>query len=497
MPRTARPPRPLLRLRVSLADSDPEIWRLLEVDAALTLAELHDVLQLAFGWRDSHLHNFSDHELYTRPTDLPRIGREPRIWGSDDPLIEPGEGELPEREWTLAQVFDGFDGPLYYEYDFGDSWTHLIELIERIDDDPDAPKARLLRGKRRGPLDDSGGIGGYEEKLEILADPKHPEHDFIADWIHWVSGAWTPFNPELAELDHINQEFAVRFDGRLGMSGLPTDAFPGSPTSAGAERTPAEAALAAAPPLSDDAAIVDLLARLPVPLRGELRGLLRRTGALAPVNIDPATAAAMVEPFLWLVRRAGADGIRLTQAGWLPPAVVSEAMRELGWEERWIGKLNREDQTLPIAELRADAVRFGLLRKSKGALHATAAARKHIDDPLALLRMLAGATLRRARSEIERDITVLVAVDLATGRDTEDPSGYGYEMSGILFGLDALGWGGADGSTLTGDMISRSVISVLRQLDPLDIFERNRWKRGAVTEHGRAFGRALLRAPVE
>ncbi|WP_308465604.1 plasmid pRiA4b ORF-3 family protein [Rathayibacter soli] len=495
--RTIRPPRPLLRLRVSLAESEPEIWRLLEVDAGLSLAELHDVLQLAFGWRDSHLHNFADHEQYLPQNQLPRIGRKPRVWASDEPYVEPVDGQLSERDWTLTQVFDGFDGPLYYEYDFGDGWNHQIELVERIADAPDAPKALLLRGERRGPLDDSGGIGGYEEKLEILADPKHPEHDFIADWVHWVSGAWTPFDPELVEFDHINQELAIRFDGGLGMSGLPTDAFPGSSASASAGLTAAEAALAATPPLLDDAAIVDLLTRIPVSARIELRGLLRRSGALAPANIDSATAAAMVEPFLWFVRKAGADGIRLTQAGWLPPAVVSDAIRELGWKNRWIGMMNREERTPPIANLRADAVRFGLLRKSKGVLHATAAARKLLDDPGALLRMLAGAILRRARSDIERDITVLVALDLATGHTTQVPSGFGYESSSILYGLEVLGWGGPGGGPLTDEMISSSLHQMIRQLDPLDVFEQTVWRHGEATEHGRAFGRLMLRAPIE
>ncbi len=38
-------------------------------------------------------------------------------------------------------------------------------------------------------------------------------------------------------------------------------------------------------------------------------------------------------------------------------------MRELGWESRWVGKVNREDQTFPILQLRDSAQRLGLLRK--------------------------------------------------------------------------------------------------------------------------------------
>ena len=492
----ARPASVVLRLRVSILGSDPEIWRELEVDAGLALAELHDVLQIAFGWRESHLHKFTDHDSFARRRDLPRIGRPPRTWAPEDSYgdgpYSDNDGELPESEWTLAKVFDGFDGPLYYEYDFGDGWVHLIELLERIDDDRKAPKAVLLRGERRGPLEDSGGIGGYYEKLDILADPRHPKHEEIAEWMRWVAGPWLPFDPDLLDVDHVNGEFAVRFDRGLGMSGLPTDAFPGRPK-------PAEHAASSAgavPLLPADAAIIDLIERLPVPLRGELRGLLRRSGALIPVDIDVDTAAAMVEPFLWLVRRAGADGIRLTQAGWLPPAVVSDAMRELGWADRWIGKANREDQTAPIATLREDATRFGLLRKRNGVLQATAAARGFVDDPVGLWRMLAETFLRRTRSDVERDIAILVAVDIATGRVAEDESGIGYDMAGILFGLEALGWASANGGSLTRDVIAGPVYETLGQLGALGVFEMGGWRRSGITQGGRAFAQAMLRSPV-
>ena len=62
----------------------------------------------------------------------------------------------------------------------------------------------------------------------------------------------------------------------------------------------------------------------------------------------------MVRRYAWLVRRTGA-GLALTQAGWLPPAVVTEAMDALWPDDRWIGKRNREDLTEPVRRLRASA----------------------------------------------------------------------------------------------------------------------------------------------
>lgn len=482
----------LLRLRVSILESDPEIWRQLEVDAELSLAELHDLLQIAFGWRESHLHNFSDHDPFARRLDLPRIGRSPRIWGPDDPDND-DEDELPEGEWSLARVFDEFDGPLYYEYDFGDRWIHQIELIERIDNTQGAPKARLLGGERRGPLEDSGGTQGYREKLDIVADPRHPEHEKITEWMRWVAGPWIPSDPDALDNDHANREFAVRFDHGLGMSGLQTDALP-------ARLKPAEHDAGAGrsePLLPDDAAIVDVVERLPVPLRSELRGLLYSSGALSAAEIDADTAAAMVEPFLWLVRRAGAEGIRLTQAGWLPPTVVSESMHELGWVDRSIGKANREDQTPPIARLRDDATRLGLLRKKNGALLATATGRRYLDDPVGLWWMLADSFLRRARSAAERDIRTLLALDVATGRANGNATDIGYDMSGILFGLEALGWANPNGESLTEDTIARPVYEAVDTLKAIGVFEMTGWRRSAVTDGGRAFARAILRSPLE
>lgn len=479
-----------LRLRVAIVGSDPQIWRLLEVDSSLTLSQLHDLLQVAFGWRESHLHQFTDHDPFARHDELARIGRAPRTWAPDGPF-EGNEG-LPEAEWTLGQVFDGFDGPLFYEYDFGDGWTHRMDLVERVERERSSLPAVLLKGERRGPLEDSGGVSGYHRKLAILVDPGHPEHEEVTEWVRWVAGGWAPFDPEHFDADHVNDEFAVRFDFRLGMSGLPTDAFPSRPKPA--EQVSGSAA--SVPLLPADAAIVDLVERLPVPVRGELRGLLRRSGALDPAEVDASTAASMVEPFLWLLRRAGSDGIRLTQAGWLPPVVVSDAMRELGWSTRWIGKVNREDQTPPIANLREEAVRFGLLRKRNGVLLATTAGRGYLDDPLGLWRMLSTTFLRRTRFHAERDIAILVALDVATGSMTEGDWPGEYDMTGVLYGLGMLGWRDVDGAQLERNAIAASVFDTVRRLQDVGVFHMQDWRRSGITDGGRAFARAILRSPV-
>lgn len=69
-------------------------------------------------------------------------------------------------------------GPLRYDYDFGDSWEHQIELIEVIEGLPQVPV--VIQGERHGPLEDSCGVHGYASLVEILADPTHRGHQDIA-----------------------------------------------------------------------------------------------------------------------------------------------------------------------------------------------------------------------------------------------------------------------------------------------------------------------------
>jgi hypothetical protein len=81
----------------------------------------------------------------------------------------------------------------------------------------------------------------------------------------------------------------------------------------------------------------------------------------------------------WLLDQAGTDGLQLTQDGYLKPAVVSQAVHELGWAYRCAGAANREIQTLPVLMLRQQLQTWKLLRKSKGRLVRSPAGRKMHD----------------------------------------------------------------------------------------------------------------------
>ncbi len=140
--------------------------------------------------------------------------------------------------------------------------------------------------------------------------------------------------------------------------------------------------------------------------------------------------AGVVESYRWLLARVG-DGVRLTQAGHLPPALVAETLQHLGWADDWIGKPNREDQTLPVLDLRDSAQRLGLLRKHRGTLLPTVAGRRVADDPAGLWQHLA-ARLPVARNDPERDAGLLYLLTVAAARP--EPG----EL--VAAGLSVLGW---------------------------------------------------------
>lgn len=199
----------VLEVRVELVDSEPEIWRRFELRGSLALSQVHQVLQAAFGWEDAHLHRFvaSDPFAPLRPVD----GEFPEVpqWLPGQQCEEPGD--RPEEDCSLDQLLALGSGRAFYEYDFGDSWLHRLELVSRQPGDEDSPPARLIDGARRGPLEDSGGFPGYEEIMDALADPSHPDYSEHAAWVADITGSDAPFDPAFLDIPAVNQAVAKLF----------------------------------------------------------------------------------------------------------------------------------------------------------------------------------------------------------------------------------------------------------------------------------------------
>ncbi len=161
----------ILQLHAGLNYIEPPIWRRLLIPGAVTFGGLHHVLQTAFGWTNSHLHRFSR-----------------------------GRTELREGI-AIREAFGKKNATVLYEYDFGDSWEVRL-VLEDVLRSAEIAGPTCVDGARAGPLDDCGGVPGYENLLEALADAQHPDHD---DLVEWSGGN---YDPEVFDREAINRALA-------------------------------------------------------------------------------------------------------------------------------------------------------------------------------------------------------------------------------------------------------------------------------------------------
>ncbi len=178
----------IYKIKITLRDSKPPIWRRVAVEGQISLGHLHWVIQLAMGWTNSHLHQFIVGDTF---------------YGMCDPeFSDLGMETLDEEKFTLQEIASDVGSKFKYEYDFGDGWEHLLH-VEAISE-PEAGVAYpyCLKGKRSCPPEDVGGIWGYHNFLETLQDEKHPEHESYVEWIG------DGFESEHFDLEEANQQLA-------------------------------------------------------------------------------------------------------------------------------------------------------------------------------------------------------------------------------------------------------------------------------------------------
>jgi hypothetical protein len=165
------------RLRVTMNEVEPPVLRVVDVPAGVLLSELHDLLQVAIGWTDSHLHAFvADGVRY----------------GVPDP--DAFEDERDESGVTLRALPTRFTDL----YDYGDGWEHEVEVTGSGGD-----RSGVVAGEGACPPEDVGGPHGYTEFLTVLANPRDPEHDHMRSW----AGPWSAIF-DLATADLLVQQTA-------------------------------------------------------------------------------------------------------------------------------------------------------------------------------------------------------------------------------------------------------------------------------------------------
>jgi hypothetical protein len=187
-------------LRVTLYYVRPEVWRLLRVPHDIRMDRLHGVLQMAFDWTNSHLHQF--HLMDEKGSITGYIGMcEPDSLGIFPARQPPAQDETKR---LLKNFLSKPGDRIGYEYDFGDSWLHEITLAAVGSQPRRLTHASCLDGARACPPEDCGGPPGYDHLRAILKKPRHPEY---AETIEWLGGGFDPAGFDLAgtnrALEHV------------------------------------------------------------------------------------------------------------------------------------------------------------------------------------------------------------------------------------------------------------------------------------------------------
>lgn len=173
----------IYQIKVTLRYTHHSIWRRILVPGSTTLLKLHDILQIAMGWENAHLHIFKIPGL---------IYNEPMkdIYGDMEIAYET-KCKLSQMNLREGQQFS-------YIYDFGDSWEHMLVVEKIVPGQEHLRYPICLKGKRACPPEDVGGVWGYDNFLKAIQDPEHEEHE---DYLNWIGGE---FDPEVFDLDEVN-----------------------------------------------------------------------------------------------------------------------------------------------------------------------------------------------------------------------------------------------------------------------------------------------------
>ena len=183
-------PRQIFQFRLSLEGIRPEVWRRVAVPSDFTLAQLHRVIQAAMGWQDYHLHEFIVSG---------------RTYGVPDPDYDIDRDVIDDRTAHLRDLNLSPGTRVAYLYDFGDNWRHIVELEDVLSVGSEAAIPVCLAGEHATPPEDVGGVSGYEEFLEILADPSHEEHEHMRSWVG------RRFDPEYFSNEEANRRLRKAF----------------------------------------------------------------------------------------------------------------------------------------------------------------------------------------------------------------------------------------------------------------------------------------------
>jgi hypothetical protein len=140
---------PIYKLHIWIRQISPMIWRRILVRSESSIAQLHDIIQIAFGWSDSHLHRFCIHS---------------RDYGVNRPG-GPGFSQ-DAHQVRLADFQFRRNERFLYEYDFGDRWHHEVRIEGGLAEEPKRSYPVCVGGQRRAPPEDCGGPWAFLQRRD-------------------------------------------------------------------------------------------------------------------------------------------------------------------------------------------------------------------------------------------------------------------------------------------------------------------------------------------
>ena len=174
------------RIKIELKDSEPLVWRILEVPSNICLERFSEVVEVAMGWDGYHLHRFIKGNTYY----LPPKDR------ADDCFFEGVPKQFDSGMLSLGELLSRKGSKIKYEYDFGDSWIHeiILESCQSYKKE-EIPVIALLDGENACPPEDCNGIWGYRKMLKALEKPRSKAAREYKEWLGYN------FDPTEFDLD--------------------------------------------------------------------------------------------------------------------------------------------------------------------------------------------------------------------------------------------------------------------------------------------------------
>lgn len=140
----------IYQLRVVLRDISPIIWRRILIPDEFNLADLHEVLQIAFDWTDEYIYQFHIHG---------------KGYGRDGlHLDEPEAVKLLQFCFRPGERFR-------YLYNLSARWEADIRLEAVVAPDVKQIYPVCVGGQRAAPPEDGAGAWAYMERLDQHAPP--------------------------------------------------------------------------------------------------------------------------------------------------------------------------------------------------------------------------------------------------------------------------------------------------------------------------------------